>query len=150
MSFVTPITYSIQYAEEVPEWKMEKNRYYCELPGDVWDEGTLMELIKTNQERWVYVNGQWRVPYDNLLRLNEVRPELQVVDPGDAYVWLNQYSTQFLPIAGLLVLRLVVGAGDFVLKKFGKQKRSAEEELAEELGRHRAKEYNIADEKGEK
>lgn len=76
--------YNIQYAEEVPEWKMEKNRYYCELPGDVWEEGTFMELIKGNQERWEYINGQWRVPYDNLLKLNEVRPELQVVDPGDA------------------------------------------------------------------
>ncbi len=30
---------------------MEKNRYYCELPGDAWEEGTLMELIKDNQEK---------------------------------------------------------------------------------------------------
>lgn len=32
---------------------MEKNRYYCELPGDVWEEGTLMWLIKQNQEQRV-------------------------------------------------------------------------------------------------
>lgn len=63
-------------------------------------------------------------------------------------MWLNQYSTQFLPIAGLLVLRMVVGAGDWVLRKMGKQKKSAEEELAEELGKHKAKEFNIADETG--
>ncbi len=44
---------SIQYANEVPEWKMEKNRYYVELPGDVWEEGTLMQLIKDNQEKRV-------------------------------------------------------------------------------------------------
>lgn len=43
----------IQYAEEVPEWKMEKNRYYVELPGDVWEEGELMRLIKDNQEKRV-------------------------------------------------------------------------------------------------
>jgi len=134
---------TVQYADEVPEWKMEKNRYYCELPGDVWEEGTLMNLIKDNQEKRVMMNGQLRIPYENLLKLNEVRPELQVVDPGDSYVFLNQYSTQFLPIIGLLGLRAVVGAGDWVLKKFGKKKKSAQEEMAEELGRHRATAFNV-------
>ena len=138
--------YNIQYAEEVPEWKMEKNRYYCELPGDVWEEGTLMELIKRNQERRVWIDGQLRIPYENLLKLNEVRPELQVVDPGDAYVWLNQYSTQFLPIIGLLSLRLVVGAGEWVIGRFGKKKKSAEEEMAEQLGSHRAQTFNVDEE----
>lgn len=37
---------------------MEKNRYYVELPGDVWEEGTLMQLIKDNQEKRV---GGWPV-----------------------------------------------------------------------------------------
>jgi hypothetical protein len=32
----------------------------------------------------VYIDGVLRVPYDNLLKVNQVRPELQVVDPGDA------------------------------------------------------------------
>jgi hypothetical protein len=32
----------------------------------------------------VYIDGVLRVPYDNLLKINQVRPELQVVDPGDA------------------------------------------------------------------
>lgn len=47
----------VQYADEVPEWKMEKNRYYCELPGDVWEEGELMRLIKDAQEK--RVGGYW-------------------------------------------------------------------------------------------
>ena len=34
---------------------MEKNRFYCELPGDVWEEGLLMRLIKTNQQQTVRV-----------------------------------------------------------------------------------------------
>jgi hypothetical protein len=29
-----------------------------------------------------------------------------------SYVWLNEYSSQFLPILGLLALRVVVGAGE--------------------------------------
>ena len=137
---------NIQYAEEVPEWRMEKNRYYVELPGDVWEEGTLLDLIKKNQERRVWMNGELRIPYENLLRLNEVRPELQVMDPNDAYVWLNQYSTQFLPIAGLLVLRMFVSGGEWILKKVGRKKKSKEEELAEELGRHRATAFNVDEE----
>jgi hypothetical protein len=75
---------SIQYAEEVPEWKMEKNRYYCEIPGDMWEEGLMMRLIKQNQEKRVLEDGRYMVPYSSLLRLNQVRPELQVVDPGNA------------------------------------------------------------------
>lgn len=133
----------IQYAEEVPEWQMEKNRYYVELPGDVWEEGELMRLIKDNQEKRVMIDGELRIPYGNLLEINQVRPELQVVDPGDAYVWLNQYQSQFLPILGLLGLRMVVGAGEWLLRKVGKEKKSEQEQLAESLGQHRAREYNV-------
>ena len=69
--------------------------------------------------------------------------------PACRYVWLNEYSSQFLPILGLLALRLAVGAGDGVLRKMGrKEKKSEQEELAEELGRHRAKEFNVPAEKG--
>ncbi|KAI7840859.1 hypothetical protein COHA_005451 [Chlorella ohadii] len=118
----------IQYAEEVPEWQMEKNRYYVELPGDVM------------------IDGELRIPYGNMLQINQVRPELQVVDPGDAYVWLNQYQSQFLPILGLLGLRMVVGAGEWLLRKLGKEKKSEQEQLAESLGQHRAREYNVEEE----
>ena len=48
-------THRVQYAEENEEWMMEKNRFYCELPGDVWEEGLLMRLIKTNQQQTVRV-----------------------------------------------------------------------------------------------
>ncbi len=39
----------IIYAEERPEWQMEKYRFYCELPGDIWEDGYFMQLIKMNQ-----------------------------------------------------------------------------------------------------
>lgn len=41
-----------------------------------------------------------------------------------SYVWLNQYQSQFLPILGLLGLRMVVGAGEWLLRKVGKEKKS--------------------------
>lgn len=30
----------------MPEWDMEKYRFYVDLPGDVWERGDLMRLIK--------------------------------------------------------------------------------------------------------
>lgn len=43
----------IMYAAELPEWQQEKNRFYCEVPGDIWEEGLFMQLIKQNQEERV-------------------------------------------------------------------------------------------------
>lgn len=59
------------------------------------------------------------------------------------YVWLNQYVSQFLPILGLLGLRVVVGVGDWLIKKFGKKKKDRMQEMADEYGRHRAAEFNV-------
>jgi hypothetical protein len=75
-------------------------------------------------------------------------PLLSSPCPPCSYVFLNEYSSQFLPILGLLALRAVVGAVDVLLKRMGKKKKGAQEELAEELGRHRAKEYNVPGEGG--
>lgn len=36
---------SVAYGPEVPEWKMEKHRFYCELPGDMWEDGYFMNLV---------------------------------------------------------------------------------------------------------
>ena len=41
------------------------------------------------------------------------------------YVWLNQFADQFVPILALLALRIVVGVGDAVLKRFSKPKKGA-------------------------
>ena len=48
-------------------------------------------------------------------------------------VWLNQYIGQFIPIVGLIGLRLVVGAGSWLVAKFGKKKKSKMEEMAEQV-----------------
>ncbi len=48
-------------------------------------------------------------------------------------MWLNEYSEQFLPIAGLLALRLLVGVGSWLAAKFGKKKKSRMEEMAEQV-----------------
>lgn len=63
-------------------------------------------------------------------------------------VWLNNYVGQFLPIAGLLLLRTVVAGGDWLLRRLGKEKKSEQEKLAEQLGEHKAKAYNVGEGEG--
>lgn len=58
-------------------------------------------------------------------------------------MWLNQYIGQFLPIIALIFLRVVVGFGDWLIKKFGKKKKDKMQEMADEYGRHRATEFNV-------
>ncbi|KAK9845418.1 hypothetical protein WJX81_006080 [Elliptochloris bilobata] len=133
---------SIQYVtRENDEAAMEKYRYYVELPGDLWEDGTFMDLIRMNAAPLIGEDG--RMQYKDMLRLNQVHTELVVIDPGESYVWLNQFSDQFVPILALLALRVVVGIGDALLKRFSKPKKGAQEALAEEYGRHRATEFNV-------
>jgi len=40
----------IMYGEEFPEWRMEKHRFYCELPGDIWDDGYFMSLVRRSMQ----------------------------------------------------------------------------------------------------
>ena len=42
-----------------------------------------------------------------------------------SFVWLNQFADQFIPILALVALRVVVGVGDAVLKRFSKPKKGA-------------------------
>lgn len=69
------------YIDQKPEWQMEKMRYYVELPGDVWEDGTFMSLIKRNQYHHTEDN---RVEYEWMLKEHEVTCELMVLDPNDA------------------------------------------------------------------
>jgi hypothetical protein len=39
----------------MPEWDMEKYRFYLDLPGDFWESGTLLKYLR---EREVQVRQQ--------------------------------------------------------------------------------------------
>lgn len=51
------------------------------LTGDLWEEGEMMRLMKSNM---AFIGEDGRMPYENLLRVGQVRPELVVVDPNDS------------------------------------------------------------------
>ena len=73
---------SIMYGKENPEWNTEKIRYFVELPGDAWADGSLLSLVKQNMVARPDATGH--IPYTELCKHNECRPELSVLDPAEA------------------------------------------------------------------
>lgn len=69
------------FCEERPEWQMEKYRFYVELPGDLWEDGYFMQLIKMNQP---LRRPDGRRDYAHMLREGQVTTELVIIDPNDA------------------------------------------------------------------
>lgn len=128
------------FADQRPEWQIEKWRYYVELPGDVWSQGQLMSLVKAS---FPHRGKDGRVPYEFMLRQDSVSCELVVFDPSQANMFLADNAGSFASIIGLIALRGLVGTVDRVLEKFGRKKKSKMEEQAEKLTASRAKEFNV-------
>lgn len=57
---------------------MEKHRYFCELPGDIWEDGRFMDLVQMAQP---FRNADDRCPQDRLLLDSQCHCELVMVDP---------------------------------------------------------------------
>lgn len=72
----------IYHGASTPESEMEKIRYYVELPGDLYEDGYFMDLVKIAMGPLRTEEG--RVPHELLLRQNQTYLELQVVDPSEA------------------------------------------------------------------
>lgn len=85
---------------QVPHWTTVSQKRHCSVSvdnpyvlslmserlqfigsGDVWEEGEMMRLLKGNLAQR---NEDNRLPYDNMLQVGQVRPELVVMDPNDA------------------------------------------------------------------
>ena len=69
------------YCDERPEWQIEKYRFYVELPGDLYEDGYFMQLVKMNQP---LRNADGRRDYTDMLQEGQVTTELVVIDPNDA------------------------------------------------------------------
>lgn len=37
------------FSPEMPEWDMEKYRFYLDLPGDFWESGTLLKYLRERE-----------------------------------------------------------------------------------------------------
>ena len=72
----------VYHGASTPESEMEKIRYYVELPGDLYEDGYFMNLVKIAMGPLRSEEG--RVPHHLLLRQNQTYLELQVVDSSEA------------------------------------------------------------------
>ncbi|KAK9806474.1 hypothetical protein WJX73_000984 [Symbiochloris irregularis] len=131
----------IMYGKENPEWAMEKIRYYCELPGDFWEDGSFMQMLKENMNPQRGEDG--RLQYAEMRKFDQVHPELQVLDPNEALPFMGEFVGFFQPMFFLVVLQVVLVAGQWIWKKVAKKKKDAKQELMEQYGAHRAMLYNI-------
>eukprot|EP00208_Stichococcus_sp_RCC1054_P005895 CAMPEP_0206144500 /NCGR_PEP_ID=MMETSP1473-20131121/24271_1 /ASSEMBLY_ACC=CAM_ASM_001109 /TAXON_ID=1461547 /ORGANISM="Stichococcus sp, Strain RCC1054" /LENGTH=933 /DNA_ID=CAMNT_0053540335 /DNA_START=302 /DNA_END=3104 /DNA_ORIENTATION=- len=127
------------YGEPREEWRMEKSRYYVELPGDMWEIGHFMKLVKEAQP---YHDKNGICPPNKRLERFQVYCELNVIDPSNHSEFLNTYAPQFAPIAALMILRGLATAFKYVMDKIPSN-RDVLIDLAEELGSHTAKAFNI-------
>lgn len=127
----------LMFANELPENMMEKSRYYCPLPGDIWEDPYFLHLIKRNmpQRAWT---GDVRKEYR--LQENQCHLELMVVDPNNAYATANTIAEAVAPAVILLLLRGVIKLSDKFRKK--KKRKDPLQAIAEEFAKPRAREYN--------
>ena len=125
-----------------PRSKAEVNRFYVDLPGDVWEQGTLMALAKAASapvfdETGRAAGGGWR-------KYEATAAEVSVLPPLGTYEFLASWRTQLVPILGLIALRYAAAATAWVLRKLGKEEKDEIQEMMREIGAHRAIEYNVS------
>ncbi|KAL6751221.1 FtsH-like AAA+ protein [Haematococcus lacustris] len=82
------------YCPEMPEWNMEKYRFYVDLPGDFWEAGVMLRYLRARevQVEWDAGSRQYLMPLRAFPRVKQVRTEVQVLDPSDSWQflgWLN-------------------------------------------------------------
>jgi hypothetical protein len=41
----------------MPEWDMEKYRFYLDLPGDFWESGTLLRYLREREVQVRYISA---------------------------------------------------------------------------------------------
>lgn len=68
------------YCPEMPEWNMEKYRFYVDLPGDFWDQGVMLRYLRSREVQvlWDSESKQYVLPYEAFNKVFQVRcqPEL--------------------------------------------------------------------------
>eukprot|EP00798_Chlamydomonas_sp_ICE-L_P003446 gene3445-13504_t len=151
------------YCPEMPEWDMEKYRFYVDLPGDFWDKGVMVQYLRSKDVRimWDKQNREYVVPQDSFTKVFKVKTELQMLDPTDNWDflgWLTQEnkmdfyekSAAFCVFGrGLtLVLAFLAGTPVFKIWRSRKNKKKKKEESTwQRLTASRAKEFMTKDKK---
>jgi cell division protease FtsH len=124
------------YCGEAPEWSMEKDRFYCPLPGDMWTDSQFLDLCKENLPKRG-LDG--KVAKDNRLITDQCYLELVIHQPD--YYWMC--AGRVLGIAKPFATLLLVQLG---LTVWYRNKKRKEEEMRKQKDYFRkslAKAFNV-------
>jgi len=151
------------YCPEMPEWNMEKYRFYVDLPGDFWESGIMMRYLRSKEVKveWDAATGQYVLPHKAFTKVFQVRTELQLLDPSESWDFLSWLTTadklQFYEKAAgvclffrLFSLSIDYASGTPIWKKWTtrkKKKKPKEQSMWERLTASTAREFMSKDEK---
>ncbi|PNW85891.1 hypothetical protein CHLRE_03g201100v5 [Chlamydomonas reinhardtii] len=80
------------FCAEMPEWDMEKYRFYVDLPGDFWESGVLQRHLAAQRAEgavWDPASGQYILPYRAQKKVFQVSTEVQLLDPQESWDFLG-------------------------------------------------------------
>ncbi|GLI69609.1 hypothetical protein VaNZ11_014276 [Volvox africanus] len=80
------------FCAEMPEWDMEKYRFYVDLPGDFWESGVLqahLAATRTTGAVWDPVSRQYVLPYKAQKKVFQVTTEVQLLDPQESWDFMS-------------------------------------------------------------
>jgi len=151
------------YCPEMPEWNMEKYRFYVDLPGDFWDSGVMLRYLRSREVQvlWDERAGHFVLPHEAFNKVFQVKTELQVLDPSESWdfmSWLLQDNkVEFYEKAAAvcvfgrsvtIALNLLTGTPAWKMwRTRKKKKKSKEENMWERLTASTAREFMTKDAK---
>ncbi|QDZ21387.1 ATP-dependent zinc metalloprotease FtsH [Chloropicon primus] len=130
------------YCGEAPEWSMEKDRFYCPLPGDLWRDNKFLELCKENLPK----RGEdGKIAKENRLVTDQCYLEIVVHQPDYYWMTTGRVFSISKPFGTLLVVQ-------FLLTLWYRNKKRKEEEMRKQKDYFRkslAKAFNVKGKGGE-
>lgn len=130
------------YCGEAPEWSMEKDRFYCPLPGDLWRDNSFLELCKENFPKR---GPDGKIAKENRLMTDQCYLELVMHKPDYYWMTTGRIFSISKPFATLLLVQ-------FLLTMWYRNKKRKEEEMRKQKDYFRkslAKAFNVKSKDGE-
>lgn len=150
------------FCPEMPEWNMEKYRFYVDLPGDFWEDEVLLAHLRQSEPTplWDKDTSTYIMPFKHITKVFEVRTELQLLDHRDTWEFaswlLNERRVDFYEKAACICLairflalsiNLLTSTQLYRFIKKKTQKKSKKESAWERMTSHTAREFMTVDAK---
>ena len=130
---------NFRYMVEAPEFTMEKERFYCPLPGDLWEDGRFMEIYKRNMMRRDPATGE--PDRESKLLADQCYTELVVHHREPLFTMAGRIIKYSPPLLGLLLFDAVVVA----YIKYKQKAKEAERKKKDKAKKSPALAFNVGE-----